>query len=1005
MKGGWRKNIGSKDKASFETVASAVREMKRNWANVSETMKKEGFAHYVEDRPSGFKFQYSFMALGYLEFITTGDAKGLNYAKIGVGGEAGLTCTQQFTVGPVPVYFKLGFGGQFILWFVNTDNMKEIADLLKNVSGEVTIYADAEAGVGIADVLSVAIGGRLDLIIQFTLAPEQTSEGTLMFAASVRLQVFVFKYKWDFAKATAQLWKTTGEAPLDDMISSALSSALGSDSGRGSFEFEDSSFLSRPSVFVGADSSYIGPDSTVAESDSDRTVMTNVSSGSNPKIVQIKGWEYLFWLEANPAKDVSNRNELRYAYRKIGGDKFCDPKTVYDKTCVMDFEPLVYQDTLYVAFQAASRILPDGLSADDAFMELCKASEIYVSKYKWGVLGYDSGFDAPDRLTDNNSFDGRLRFGSDGGDYSTLIWANNSESDYFLQKGNTNVHCRRFKKGKLDKDWTQVDINELFISLNTTTVGGTCYEAYLLDKDGKLETINDRSLMIGSDGQGYTVIESDKVLSHPEFGVVNGRRSLIWFSDGAVKSRPLDTPKTSYGDSATATILTAEQNQSAGDFNDDFRVLSSKKGVEMLVWSKRDITTHLYTGYALPCVNGVWADKPVPVTKCDKHVFAPQGYVRDDKSAIITYRRQWSVEPGEIDTAQNDIGLGVFPCLPDLDIASAVPLDRQVPGKTIRLKTVVRNLGVAIADGVHLRVHVKGQEANPLWQKDFSSVKLKPGDEAELEAQYTIPNPNYRHDFVLEARPLPLNKAKNAGVNAKSTLSYTVGVPKVEVRRAYLTRDRSSGKGMIRASVDSVNGVAVAQCQMEIYKNAFIPENLIAKEDVGSLDGVEPQWKEFSVDFDTMKEKVQVFLYRAVNADAAETGDESSDYSSDPQSLAVANPLADKPFSLSDIKQMLNAGTMYASVIAGNNHPKQRKATLTFNVYDSLNRCVNTQSINIELPAYACEEFGFTHTYKDIKRVEFIINPLDADAGWDGQPPEPTSISASTGADGGVVNW
>ncbi len=837
-------------------------------------------------------------------------------------GSGSVTVTEQFVIVVVPVFISGTVGATLSVEFAYESGMDSVGDIF--ASAEITLapFVEIEAGVGIKGVLSLSVAGKGTVPISFK--PKTGDfKVDLTLGAEFRAVAFViFTYSVTIAEKTWRVYPRSGSRRM-----AFKGKKPGSPFSMASYKMAPRS--KKPSLWMGDKNPppALGP---VTE----QVLKSNILEGSEPRLVRFGNQEALLWIDDGKSREDNNRAVLMYAVRRVGG-KFGDPKPVHeDGTNDVAFSAVAHKDDLWVAWQNTTKVFKKGEKVN--LEEMCRNSAVYV--------GYCGGgdFKGITRIDDSKlGYVGRPQLASDGKNLG-LIYCGNSRSNYFGTEGENWVFAYQYSWGK----WSGTQIYSTIkpiIGLAAAMDGSETKAALILDNDRRLETVDDRILVIAGKGRDQTIVDKPEVIGHPRFAQYRGNTALFWYCKSNIR---FYTRAFSFGRGEFKDVFPSPQLA----LSDDYDLLMNPDGaVKAVLWINSDqkLNSEAYAGFYNESTDD-WGN-PVPLTKSGKRVEAPQGYIDRDGSAVLVYRRlEYDTSRKEYQRSSSDLCVANVAASMDLALADGAlqgDFAPQMSGKNYGFSLAVANYGTLPCDGIVL--DVMGPDGRVVNTLRFTN-KLAPGQSVLLRGEYPVPRGDLmKHDFSVRVSP---KNGRDIGTSPK-TAACTVGVPDIRISKVFIYRKK--GYRISRITVNNANGNKLSWVDVTMDIKSGNDWKRWYGEDWGNFEPLESKTKEIS---EPVREDDPLFLAeRRYSVEVrGQTGatkkKKGAALASDRTLGSEINPFRLNPFTPSIQKaEGESDGIIRVTVPVLNNHPADRSGTLRIDLKDENDRTVDSRSFGIRL--------------------------------------------------------
>jgi hypothetical protein len=887
--------------------------------------------------------QASFGGLGYVKMAV--DKKGrldVIDGQLIVFGEFGCEFNGQFMAAFIPVYASFGVGGKIsVLFQLDKKEPKEMDEFFRNVTLSITPYVDFEGGLGVKGIASVGLGVHADMPLEFQPKAGK-SAGQIIVSILLRIRALLF-FNWEYklAKGQWQLWKNgaspgdggspPGEPPQAVPTTTEIA---------GEMTLENRSYLAAGSQWLGgaAPPEITGDKPPVVF----QPLRTNILPGSEPFLIQALGREFLFWVDdAGSARSGADRTALLFSIRQADGS-WAAPKPVRDTgRADFDFAVVEHRGVLYVAWQNATKVF-NREKLD--LREAASNSQILVAA--WDATS--GGFGEPKHIDGREgTYVGRPRLASDG-NVMALSYVFNNAGDYFLGEGSTNVYLTRM----IGDSWANellnwYSANKRLIGYDLFVSGGTPYVVANEDEDRKLETVDDRSIVMVNTEWKQIGDDIHKRIEHrdPITGR-NGRcgnpRVAHWKGNDALFyfAAESDTGKGNYfyfedifGGVLGHRGSPHEVFPSDTLVNEDFSVVvgprdklgllfieENKEKESMLRSTPAFIIWDQKRGHwSLPV--RMWSD----AQQTDKRAEAAKGVWTAEDRIDITYRSlPASAEGGVNDPVPTDLMLASTIPTVDLVVTPQSILrynEPEVGGCLLPFEVEVVNQGLAAAHGIMSDLVTPGLDSLG-YGKAYKEVELRPGDRVVIPMEYRLPM-DTEQPITAKVSVRTLQDPELYTVNNTAPITFAdpdIGFGQIDMirkgfQRQFLVQLLNRSPVRVRdvelILIDTSDGREIRKIPLgTILANKSATADLVI--DLASLPwGEDPR-------------KILRFELRSSDVLKGDIRGES---------YVVFNPYSYPAFSLAVFDAHVTGGSyVWVSAAASNNHPVRREGTLVIDI-------------------------------------------------------------------------
>ncbi len=625
--------------------------------------------------------------------------------------EISYTYQGQLFIWVVPVYYEIGggIGAGFEGNMINIDPESFTPEFEAYLTAK--IMANLGAGIGIAKVATVGVGGEGSLNLKTALHKEYLKAWG---AGSANINVKVFGKevaKSDFLSGDFLIYETGNSSGL--IPDSAVTLASAKEQNLYSeidinkvYENESRAYTSSQTQWYG-DMPAISLMSAEYTNKNTQLLAENVYTESAPMMCNIDGKKVMVMLWDNQEREAVNRSMIVYSVYDNETGLWSAPAPVFDDDTA-DFYPN-FKDG-YLVWQNSKSALNDNMTLADiaSLGEICAA--------KWN----GSGFDIPITLTDNDTIDTQPAVCSSGSE-TYVVWTTNTQNDITGLTGRNTIMQATINNGTAGKPAAIKENLNTVVSLVAEYHESDLYIAYSVDEDNDLQTINDRDIWIIKNDSEFNLTDNDTIDSNPVFK--NG--VLYYYSNGNIEYCNIS-------DLSKKTVF----DEPKPGLNDSFAVDSNDNGDIAVWWTKAgenstEVVCVLYK-------NGGWSDE-ITISNTGNQAKYPTGVFTENGNMYVAYNNSiW--ENGEI-TRSDLYTLEVTPSY-DLELTEAV-----IDEDTMTVYATVKNAGELNVDSYTVTITDNGAVNS---QKTINEG-LKAGASAEVVIEYNRPENLSKHTIEVGA--------------------------------------------------------------------------------------------------------------------------------------------------------------------------------------------------------------------------------------------------------------
>ena len=354
------------------------------------------------------------------------DAKGNQiYDKGGilVTASGGYTLTEQFLLGPIPIYFDIGGKVDVNASIgVKYDHDKDEWNYLDGSLSFLPAFS-LGGGVGIKAVATVGVEGEAKLKID--IFPKQT--GTFIPSASIKAYLlFIFDFKYSFASVECPLWpraKAANAMPAPEEL--------------GKLDLISTEYLNKTTTWNSDALSTYG----LNQSDVITSLQDWILPSSVPEIEKVGDKLVAVFQGADKSRNNANNSILMYSVYE--NNAWSTPKKVWDNGTADLYSNLVeYNDELYLVWQKAKSEITE-TDVNKMLEEMASKAEICYAKYDKS----SNSFIDQKYLTDNKTMDMMPKVVANGKNID-VVWVNNDKNDVFGTSGTNTIMKSSLVNGK-----------------------------------------------------------------------------------------------------------------------------------------------------------------------------------------------------------------------------------------------------------------------------------------------------------------------------------------------------------------------------------------------------------------------------------------------------------------------------------------------------------------------------------------------------------------------------
>ena len=639
-----------------------------------------------------------------------------------VQGSGSYSHSQQFMVGPVPLFLEAQIEGR-----LGAQLQLALGRGWAGATGEIQMGATVSVGVGIglADVLAVSGGlkGSIDFIVGYTSSSINKFLITLGLKGYVKATALIFEYEWeiDIAEKTWNcLGKSSGVDP-ETLCAEAMTEAL-----------TDPAHYRLPSL------DYLRAGSSFRDGRTPSSFLTNAYQNAAPQLlIYPNGTKLAIWVGYDKTRSGCNGLCLFASYYEDGAWSL--PFQVEDDG-TMDCTPTaaLIGDAAVVAWVNADRAIPDNVTMEE--LAGCVSISLAVFDPQTRSFAAEKISQCDGILDMAPTIGGRVVKGDEIQLEVAVAWVHSTDNAWF---GNRNGNQVLLRSGSLqtpekpepdspnlvfvpdqDTPTVAVDGRNLINSLSVYYDGETPHVFYSMDTDGDLATAND--LVLFADMEQ---LAADGAASGAQ--VVNGRR--YWYENGSLLCDG-------------AVIV-------SGIDSDRYQVLD-KYGLRAILFLKGDGLYATINAVLYDEASSAWG-QPKVISGGGHGIASYSAAVGDHgiellvNELTVNAARDGNESYGEAELSIYGLALETDLSVTDIRYdAKSYAVDCDMSAELS-----LTNSGLTAINRV--LVTVLGEDSQELSSKEYN-LRLLPGDSTIFACNYLVPE--YRPDMVVTYRVTPVGQ-------------------------------------------------------------------------------------------------------------------------------------------------------------------------------------------------------------------------------------------------------
>ena len=740
-----------------------------------------------------------------------------------VAANVGVTWETQFTIGPVPCYFEVEFGGETEaqLNLLMSEAAKKFTPD-GTVKGEVSL--DIGGGVGIKKLATVGGGaeGKLGLTVNYGTEDAsrtiESAEAKFSLNGYIKVTVACLTFPYEFDPWVekviyrypdpAKSAKSAAAVGVAAMYERVYNSA--------NYGLPDLSYLEGGSSFVANGSGVKrAPSKTALDTSNILTTgfLNNAYEQAKPELLSMSdGTKLAVWLGYN--SDSSSINAISLYYSYFDGNSWSAPLPVEaDGTMDWDFDVQLIGGAAYILWQDADRVVSDGEATLDNIAT---------------VMGLSAAkFDAESKTFTTYA----LANGKAGvnlmptlcGDGSTVaaVWVSNTEHDVF-GNGSANDICVSTFDGS---EWSEADkqyedINSID-SLAAAYTDGALNVAYSAKTGNDVTVISDTEVYLNG-----TALTADDVA---DIGVTYKNGALYWFKNGALMSNTDEAVSAGHGLSS-----------------DRYEIIN-ENGVKAILFTVGSgVRSGLY-GVFYDEVSGEWG-QATALTDSNDFIASFSAVVTEAGELQIMVNRTAVNETAGGESAYGESAIQIITIKPDIRLEVTdvyYSEETYVAGTNLLMQLTVANSGQSAANGIVVKIY----DGETLLSERTFDVTVYGGGTATVDLSPVF-------DEIVQNRELTIKVYPIANVGDEAyCASTTVTLTQNDIAVENISWGMSeSGKALIYANIVN-RGYTVPENSTVSLRKASADGEIIDSVAMNNLSTLETQ----HVKFEAQAQKNDVF--------------------------------------------------------------------------------------------------------------------------------------------------
>lgn len=711
--------------------------------------------------------------------------------------KAKASYTTQYLLVNIPVYLSLGITGKLDVTLQSN---------LKIINGKLSMKCDfceikpefmvnADVGVGIYKFLNVGGSGRASVIYTYRFSDEYTNislKGEMYLVA----QALFFKAEKKMASGTWTIYDSYASQPA----------SVGDYQTLGEVLYNTDSYVPIPRNYLNYSETGMKAFDFNVNGQNAVTVKDAVFPNAQPKLIQVNGVSYLFWLEDNPVRSDMNRTMLVYS---SSNDQitWSEPIPIIQnipsdsleaQSADFNYDVNVRGQVIDIIWQKANQVFVETSGLDD----IARGNEIYYTQ----LNTQDNTIQPLIRLTNDELSDQSAQIktlNSNG----VVAWVSNGMEEGFFGLNNT----YRLNYASLDNlsNVQSVIASGIISDIEIIPLNGQLTVFYTVDQDRDLNTSSDREIwFIDANQQAAQYTQNTSLESNLKAITLNGQTGLSWYSEGNVHYTFDLTNVYSIFNPELETMET-----------DHYSIIEGNTNKIHLVWEKTNETGESVSTviYAKEYDGTNWTTSYPLVETASELSSELSGYTIDD-TLVLGYLNTRGINT---ETPISSIKVVRSEPSPDLALINVSYLPELAhEGEVLPLNFTVKNEGAQAISNFKIYL-------NETLLEERTDVLIGSGETKEFTVNsYTIPS-----DFsTAQTHTLRLEVVDEVDVLDNSYL-VTMGQTElsVDVDRQFLDEKEY-------ASIIIKNESLIAQDVLLTLTDPDNPETVIYQETIPSLD-------------------------------------------------------------------------------------------------------------------------------------------------------------------------
>lgn len=383
------------------------------------------------------------LASGYYEMIL--DSKG---NIISQGGNLSVSAklegkyTQQFLLGPVPMYYEIGgsFEGK---GDVQLNRNQSNGNWNNSLTLTFTPEFSLGGGVGVSGVASVGLKGTASFPVKVPVNSTDSYNVSVKGSAEVVINVlFLVDWSWEFAGFEKQLLPQTNSSSV------STNSWLKNSIVKSPYRLIERDYEKKTTDWNGGETEgKLHKSSTAGNQDIEETLQGYIMPNTVPKIETIGDSKVMVFQSTDSSRETANSVKLMYSVYTNG--TWSKPEVVWDNGTADYFADIkTINDELYLVWQKSKSKI-SSTDTDAILAEMLGKCEICYAKYNKETQKFEN----PKYITDNSTLDMMPKL-AENGESPAVVWINNDKNNFSGTSGTNKILGKTLEDGQ----WTEAQM-------------------------------------------------------------------------------------------------------------------------------------------------------------------------------------------------------------------------------------------------------------------------------------------------------------------------------------------------------------------------------------------------------------------------------------------------------------------------------------------------------------------------------------------------------------------